>query len=172
MSTKNLLEDGTVLTLGLVGAVAAAGALAGRRGSRAHGSPSFVPGEHGPLRSPFDAKDILYTALRGLTEDAYWVLLLDRANRPIALERIGDSLEPRQVMRLAIQFDAAAVVVAHVNPPGGAGSPSLADLRATRALVAAGTPLGVRVVDHFLFANIGVAGEMWASFALQGLLSV
>jgi len=35
MSKKNLLEDGTVLTLGLVGAVAAVGALASRRGSRA-----------------------------------------------------------------------------------------------------------------------------------------
>jgi hypothetical protein len=35
MSKRNLLEDGTVLTLGLVGAVAAVGALASRRGSRA-----------------------------------------------------------------------------------------------------------------------------------------
>jgi hypothetical protein len=33
---KNLLEDGTVLTLGLVGAVAAAGALANRSGSRSY----------------------------------------------------------------------------------------------------------------------------------------
>ena len=167
MKVWNTLSSGGAVGVTNAEALRGLGFNGQGRGSRAHGSPSFVPGDHGPLRSPFDAKDILYTALRGLTEDAYWVLLLDRANRPIALERLGDSLEPRQVMRLAIQLDAVAVVVAHVNAPGGAGSPSLADLRATRALVAAGTTLGVRVVDHFLFA-----GEMWASFALQGLLSV
>jgi len=43
MSKKNLLEDGTVLTLGLVGAVAAVGALANRRsGSRAYGENARI----------------------------------------------------------------------------------------------------------------------------------
>jgi len=40
--SKNLLDNGTVLTLGLVGAVAAAGALVGRRGSRSEESPHVI----------------------------------------------------------------------------------------------------------------------------------
>jgi len=138
--------------------------------------PATLP-EHGdlhgvvaPVRTPHDAARFLSSVFRGLAEEQHWVLFLDPTHRPLALRRLSSgsdgatALDARQVLRLAVQLGAESVVIAH-NHPSGACSPSTEDLRATRHLVAAGTVLGVRVVDHLVFAH-----DTWTSFALQGLL--
>ena len=123
-----------------------------------------------PVRAPHDAARILNSVFHGLAEEHHWVLFLDRAHRPLALRRLGPrsdgatALDVRQVLRLAVFLGADSVVIAHTHP-SGACSPSPEDLRVTRHLVAAGTVLGVRVVDHLVFAH-----DTWTSFALQGLL--
>lgn len=123
-----------------------------------------------PVRAPHDAARILNSVFRGLAEEHHWVLFLDRTHRPLALRRLSPgsdgatALDARQVLRLAVHLGADSVVIAH-NHPSGACNPSTEDLRATRHLVAAGTVLGVRVVDHLVFAH-----DTWTSFALQGLL--
>lgn len=61
-----VLDDGLMLTLGVVGVVAAAGAIAGRRGSRAMGGHAYVVVNrtehgskrlHGPFSSMEDAEE-------------------------------------------------------------------------------------------------------------------
>jgi DNA repair protein RadC len=131
--------------------------------------PANAP-DRAPLRVPHDAAPFFQPVLRGRLVEQAWVLLLDRGVRPLALRRLsegsdrGTILDSRQVLRLALQWQADALIVAH-NHPTGDCSPSADDLRSTRQLVAAGNVVGVRVVDHLIFAQ-----DAWSSFALQGLL--
>jgi DNA repair protein RadC len=67
-------------------------------------------------------------------------------------------------MRLALELDAAAVVLAH-NQPGGLATPSTSDVDSTRQVVEAGRPLRIAVHDHFL-----VADQQVVSFRGLGLL--
>ena len=74
------------------------------------------------------------------------------------------SVYPREVLKRALDLNAAAVVLAH-NHPSGAAEPSRADEFLTQTLKAALTLIDVRVLDHF------VVGRTEAiSFAERGLL--
>lgn len=73
-------------------------------------------------------------------------------------------LPVRAIAASALRLGAACVVVAH-NHPSGSPEPSELDLAATRRLAETLTPLGVRLVDHLIFAG----GET-RSFRAMGLL--
>lgn len=60
-------------------------------------------------------------------------------------------VHPREVFAGALLDRAAAVIVAH-NHPSGSVSPSGEDRAVTRSLVSAGEILGIRVLDHVVFA--------------------
>ena len=70
----------------------------------------------------------------------------------------------RDVVRDALAFDAAGVVMAH-NHPSGDPTPSQADRDATRALLRALDTVQVRLLDHLV-----IAGTHIASFRALGLL--
>ena len=61
-------------------------------------------------------------------------------------------VEPRDVFREAMLGAAAAVVVFH-NHPSGDPSPSPDDVELTRRLAAAGTLMGIDVVDHIVLGD-------------------
>lgn len=61
-------------------------------------------------------------------------------------------VHPRDVFRLAVIANAAAIVVMH-NHPSGESSPSEADVRVTRDLVKAGQLLKIEVLDHVIIGN-------------------
>lgn len=114
--------------------------------------------------------DYLQAALSALTREQLRVLFLDRRNRLIRDEVMGQGtvdvvhVYPREVLRRALELDASAVVLAH-NHPGGDVTPSTADIEATRQVVEGGRALRVAVHDHFL-----VAGRTVVSFRTLGLL--
>ena len=58
----------------------------------------------------------------------------------------------RIVIQDALQVGTSGLVIAH-NHPSGNPAPSAADLAATRSLVAAARPLGIRLHDHLIFAG-------------------
>jgi DNA repair protein RadC len=58
-------------------------------------------------------------------------------------------IHPRDVFRLAIVANAAAILVMH-NHPSGESSPSDADIRATRELIKAGQLLKIELLDHVI----------------------
>jgi DNA repair protein RadC len=98
------------------------------------------------------------------------VLFLDAQNRLIASEEMFSgtltqtSVYPREVVKRALHFNAAAVVFAH-NHPSGTAKQSSADETITQELKKALALVDVRVLDHFI-----VAGNNLLSFVEQGLL--
>ncbi|HNI82143.1 MAG TPA: DNA repair protein RadC [Rhodocyclaceae bacterium] len=123
------------------------------------------------LDSPRAVRDWLRLKLAGLPHEVFMVLLLDAQNRVIASEELfrgtlaQTSVYPREVVKLALLRNAAAVILAH-NHPSGVGEPSHADQLLTRSLTQALALIDVRVLDHFIVA--GTASPV--SFAERGLL--
>lgn len=78
-------------------------------------------------------------------------------------------VHPRDVFRVAIVANAAAVVIAH-NHPSGDPTPSEADIRFTREMVRAGQLLKIELLDHVVVANpaMQVEGKGWASLRELG----
>ena len=70
----------------------------------------------------------------------------------------------REVVKRALDFSSAAIILVH-NHPSGDPSPSRADIDITKAIAAAGKPLGIAVHDHLI---IGAQGH--ASLRAQGLI--
>jgi len=75
----------------------------------------------------------------------------------------GASVYPREVIKAALEYNAAAVIFAH-NHPSGISEASNADKVITAKLKTALELVDVRVLDHF------VIGEDVFSFAEHGLL--
>ena len=58
-------------------------------------------------------------------------------------------VHPREVFRLAVVTNAAAIVLMH-NHPSGESTPSSADITVTRDLIRAGQLLKIEVLDHVI----------------------
>lgn len=72
---------------------------------------------------------------------------------------------PREVVKQALQLNAAAIIFAH-NHPSGTPEPSDADVRITRKLTDALSLIDVRVLDHIVYGD--GTGRM-TSLAERGL---
>ena len=70
---------------------------------------------------------------------------------------------PREVVKRALQLNAAALIFAH-NHPSGEEQPSRADIDITQKLKSALALLDINVLDHFI-----VAGDKAVSMAELGL---
>ena len=114
--------------------------------------------------------DYVRTAIQHEPREQVRVLYLDTKNQLIRDEVTSRGttnhapLYPREVMRRALELSASSVILVH-NHPSGDPSPSRADIDITRAIAAAGKPLGIAVHDHLI---IGARGH--ASLRAQGLL--
>lgn len=122
------------------------------------------------LTSPQACRDALNLRLRNREHEVFAAMFLDNRHRLIEYRELfrgtidGASVHPREVVRDAIELNAAAVVLAH-NHPSGVSEPSQADLRITERLRDALALVDVRVLDHL------IVGEGPAtSFAERGLL--
>ncbi|UKT62408.1 RadC family protein [Pedobacter mucosus] len=93
-----------------------------------------------------------------LNHEEFWILLLNRSNHIIGKYLIskggqaGTVADPKIIFKVAIENNAANIVLAH-NHPSGNLMPSDSDNKLTRDLVASGIMLGLYVVDHLIFAN-------------------
>ena len=74
------------------------------------------------------------------------------------------SVYPREVVKRALQLNAAAVVLVH-NHPSGSVDPSRADEHLTQTLKSALALVDVRVLDHII-----VGGDRSLSMAERGLV--
>ncbi len=77
----------------------------------------------GPLlASPKATRDYLTARLRALEHEVFCCLYLDKRQRLIQFEELfrgtidGASVHPREIVKLALQKNAAAVIVAHNHP--------------------------------------------------------
>ena len=87
---------------------------------------------------------------RVLFLDAEGLLLADEAQARGTVNHTP--VYPREVVRRAIELDAAAIVLVH-NHPSGDPSPSPDDLDMTRQVVEAAAVLGIAVRDHLIVGN-------------------
>jgi len=105
-----------------------------------------------------------------LEREIFAVIFLCNRNRLLAYEEISlgciDSAQVsiRAIVRLAIHYNSAAVVLSHGHPSGLA-LPSTADEQITRRIRDALELISCRVVDHFIVGNPDIT-----SFAERGLL--
>ena len=73
-------------------------------------------------------------------------------------------IHPREVFRLAIAENAAAVILVH-NHPSGNTEPSKEDIAITRQLVDAGRIVDIRVLDHII-----IGGDAYTSLAERHMM--
>jgi DNA repair protein RadC len=120
--------------------------------------------------APDKVKDYLRLQLASLAYEVFAVLFLDAQHRLIRCEEMfrgtltQTSVYPREVLKRALDLNAAAVILAH-NHPSGVAEPSRADEFLTQSLKSALQQIDVRVLDHLVVGQGPVV-----SFAERGLL--
>ena len=124
----------------------------------------------GPLLSPEHTARFLRARMRDYPYEVFAVLFLDNRHRVLAFEEMfrgtidGASVHPREVVRRALEHNAAAVILSH-NHPSGIAEPSQADQRITSRLRDALALVDIRVLDHLIVGD----GDC-CSLAERGLL--
>jgi len=122
------------------------------------------------LTSPEATRAYLSAQLRGYSYEVFACLFLDNQHRVIQFEELfrgtidSASVYPREVVKVALSHNAAAVIFAH-NHPSGINEPSQSDKHITEKLKQALNLFDIRVLDHFIIGD----GEPY-SFAEHGLL--
>jgi DNA repair protein RadC len=113
----------------------------------------------GPLlSSPRATRDFLIAKLRDLEHEVFCCLYLDKRHRLIHFEELfrgtidGTSVHPREVVKHALQRNAAAVIVAH-NHPSGIAEPSQADELITQRVKEALALVDIRLLDHIIVGD-------------------
>jgi DNA repair protein RadC len=87
---------------------------------------------------------------RGLYLNTHYQLIHDEV---ISIGTLDASLvQPREVFRPALEYSAAAVIIAH-NHPSGVLKATKADVEITNKLIEAGNILGIEVLDHLIIGK-------------------
>jgi len=117
-----------------------------------------------------DIYDLLKAELLDIPHEAFWIVLLNRANRVIKKHQIsqggvaGTVADPKIIFKIALEELASGVILAH-NHPSGNLTASQADIDLTRKLKESGKLLEIQILDHVIFA-----GKKYMSFADEGIL--
>lgn len=128
----------------------------------------FQPGTR--ISSPADTEEFLKGKLARLEHEVFCAVFLDNRHFVISFEELfrgtidGTSVYPREVVKRALELNAAAVILAH-NHPSGVGEPSQADERITQRLKSALELVDIRTLDHII-----IGGNNTTSMASRGLL--
>ncbi|EKZ8663276.1 TPA: DNA repair protein RadC [Vibrio parahaemolyticus] len=123
----------------------------------------------GTFTNPTNVKEYLKLKLGAHDREVFAVMFLDNQHQLISYEELffgtidAASIYPREVLKTALNHNAAAVIFAH-NHPSGIAEPSQADKRITQRLIDALKLVDIRVLDHI------VVGEGCVSFAEKGLI--
>jgi DNA repair protein RadC len=123
-----------------------------------------------PLANPRATREFLRTQLRDREHEVFCCLFLDNRHRVICFDEVfrgtidGASVHPREIVKLALSRNAAAVILAH-NHPSGVAEPSQADELITQRLRDALALVDIRVLDHVV-----VGDGSCVSFAERGLI--
>lgn len=123
------------------------------------------------LTEPTQVFSHLQTLLQYHEYEVFALLLLDTKHRVIGFRELfrgtldGASVYPREVVKIALEHTAAAVILVHYDPSGDPDEPSQADRTLTTTLKNALNMVGTRLLDHVV-----VGYEGGASFAERGYL--
>lgn len=110
------------------------------------------------LSNPQDTRNYLLSELGGRGYEVFACLFLDNKNRVIKFEEMfigtldSASVYPREILKRALQHNAAAVILAH-NHPSGVADPSQADIAITKRLQQVLNLVDIRVLDHVVIGD-------------------
>lgn len=119
--------------------------------------------------NPTDTKNFCRLKLQQLEHEVFSVLFLDNQHCLIEYRELfrgtidAASVYPREVVKTALQLNAAAVIFTH-NHPSGISTPSNADRNITTKLKSGLDLMDIRVLDHIII------GDETYSFAQSGLI--
>jgi len=122
------------------------------------------------LNSPRDCADFLRARFARREHEVFSCLYLDNRHRVLAFEELfrgtlnGTAVYPREIIKRALEHNAAAVILVH-NHPSGVAEPSRADELLTTRVREALQLVDVRLLDHLVVGD----GEV-VSFSERGLL--
>ena len=115
------------------------------------------------LRQIFDERKLNY-------KESFHVILLNRANNPIACSRIGEGsttgvvVNLKEIFQLALLGNACGIIIAH-NHPSGNSQPSEQDNILTQKVRKAAEMMDISLLDHIILAE-----ESYYSYSDHGLL--
>ena len=131
------------------------------------------PEPSGPvICSPEDAYPLVEKLFEGADREMFYSLLLNGWNKVIGVDLVSIGtlsqtlVHPREVYKTAIHSSASSLILAH-NHPSGEARPSDNDVELTRRLVQVGELVGIKVLDHVIYAHDGPG---WLSFQEMGIL--
>jgi DNA repair protein RadC len=122
------------------------------------------------VRKPEAVKVFLTGKLGHLEHEVFSALFLDNSHRVLSYDIIfrgtinACHVEIREVVKMALQHNAAAVIFAH-NHPSRSDIPSDGDIAITRKLKSALEVVDIKVIDHFI-----VAANITASMVEKGMM--
>ncbi len=122
------------------------------------------------LTSPDLVRDYLQLQLSDHSREVFACLLLDSQHRVICFEELfkgtidSATVHPREVVKLALSHNAAAMILAH-NHPSGIAEPSMADQNITLRIKEALSLVDIRLLDHMV-----VGAGVTVSLAERGLI--
>lgn len=136
--------------------------------SRRHLAEQLQRGDS--INSPEKTQQFLLSRLRSCQQEVFACLYLDSQHRLIRYQAhfFGSidsaSVYPRELVKAALEHNAAALILAH-NHPSGVAEPSQSDRQITERICNAMSLIDVRVLDHMVVGD----GEV-VSFAERGWL--
>lgn len=122
------------------------------------------------IRSSQDAFEQIQAQLFDLEIEAFYILLLNRANRVIDRIQIsqggvsGTVVDAKLIFQKALDRLSSSIILIH-NHPSGNLNPSENDKIITKKLVAGAKLLDMHVIDHLIVYN-----DQYFSFADEGLI--
>lgn len=122
------------------------------------------------LHGSSEVRDYLSHTMRGLKKEVFTVIYLDSSHAILGSEAVAEgtinvnTVYPRELVKQALQKNAAAIIVAH-NHPSGSLEPSAQDLQLTRTISLLGSMMQIQLLDHIIIGN----GSY--SFADHGLMT-
>lgn len=125
-------------------------------GRRFLAEASWLPSE--PVTTPEQVYQMMIPQMKGLKHEECWVLLLNKAQLPIAKERMtlggsgSTTLDIKDILQTALHHGAQGLVLIH-NHPSGNPHPSAADISNTKSLLRAARSMELTFLDHIIVAD-------------------
>ena len=117
---------------------------------------------------PDKVKAYLRMQMQGRGMECFGAIFTDQQHRHIATQILFEgtvdrtAVYPRNLMKRALELDAKGLILFH-NHPGGTPRASQEDIDLTTRMAEAGSPLDIKILDHFL-----IAGKEVLSFKENG----
>ena len=106
------------------------------------------------------AYDYFLANMVDLAHEEFWVLLLNRANKPIDIKMVASGgvsatiVDVKIILKLAIERLASSIIIAH-NHPSGSLLPSDADKEITAKIKNACKLIDIPLLDHLIVTDRG-----------------